>query len=434
MKHLIVCLDGTWSNADSPEHLTNIGMLANIIAPRSAAIDPNTVEGIEQRIYYDAGVGTGGGFVDRIVGGAFGRGLSANILAAYRFLSQFYRPGDHIYVFGFSRGAFTARSLCGFLSASGLLTADACNTANEEFAWNYYRTPPKSRYPADKARLERLAHVNLRIRFLGVFDTVGSLGIPHRLFNWVGRRAIQFHDADLSSVVDHSCHALAIDEHRKEFEASLWTEPRHSKYRTAEQAWFPGGHANVGGGCEDRGLSDMALDWMLKRLGTHCPELTLRPVNRWVQDTKPDFMGRLHQDRSWLFWRSRWRPLIRLINRCAFAPGVRCRLPSIRPHSLPIGEMVHWSALARWEQTKGARRRERYQPRNLLAALEKMQQDGDAMLVAGIDGEPTRLPDLFAGVAEKPKAASRAATAATRTATAKNGAGHAHGRAPHAGA
>ena len=171
MKNLIICLDGTWSDADSAAPQTNIALLASII-------DPNPQDGAEQRVYYDAGVGTGG-FLDRIVGGAFGRGLSANVLAAYRFLSQFYRPGDNIYVFGFSRGAFTARSLCGLISASGLLTQEMCNAANQEFAWAYYRTPPKARFPADRARLARFTYnPEPRIRFLGAFDTVGALGIP----------------------------------------------------------------------------------------------------------------------------------------------------------------------------------------------------------------------------------------------------------------
>ena len=205
MKHLIVCLDGTWSDADRPDPETNIVTLSRLIDPRPAS-------GPAQRVYYDAGVGTGGGFLDRVAGGMFGKGLSANVLAAYRFLSQFYAPGDYVYVFGFSRGAFTARSLCGFLSASGLLTADMCNPANLEFAWDYYRTPPKLRYPADSARLRRITHPEARIRFLGVFDTVGALGIPTLRLSRIGKRALQFHDADVSSVVDHSCHALAIDE------------------------------------------------------------------------------------------------------------------------------------------------------------------------------------------------------------------------------
>jgi uncharacterized protein (DUF2235 family) len=401
MKHLVICLDGTWSDGESAAPQTNIATLASLI-------DPKPLIGPEQRIYYDAGVGTGGLF-DRIAGGLFGKGLSANVLATYRFLSQFYVPGDNIYIFGFSRGAFTARSLCGFLGASGLLTQDMCNPANLEFAWNYYRTPPKQRYPADRARLKRITHdPEPRVRFLGVFDTVGALGIPKGFMSRLSRQAIQFHDADVSSVVDHSCQALAIDEHRLEFEASVWTEPRHRKYLTVEQAWFPGTHANVGGGCEDRGLSDLALEWMLKRLDRHCPELRLNPVQQWPRKLAPDYRGRLYRPPAWMLLRSRWRPLVRLINRCEVAGSWRFRVPQIRPHSRPIGEMVHWSALARWEETKVGRRRKRYQPHNLLAALKSVQEN--ITPVVGIDGEPTTLADLYSASAqrapEQPQAAA----------------------------
>jgi uncharacterized protein (DUF2235 family) len=85
MKHLIICLDGTWSDGNAPAPQTNIAVLAGII-------DPNPAGAPEQRVYYDAGVGTGG-LIDRIAGGMFGKGLSANVLAAYRFLCQFYEPG-----------------------------------------------------------------------------------------------------------------------------------------------------------------------------------------------------------------------------------------------------------------------------------------------------------------------------------------------------
>lgn len=394
MKHLIVCLDGTWSDADRPDPETNIVTLSRLIDPRPEG-------GPAQRIYYDAGLGTGGGFLDRIAGGMFGKGLSGNVLAAYRFLSQFYAPGDYVYVFGFSRGAFTARSLCGFLSASGLLTADMCNPANLEFAWNYYRTPPKLRYPADSARLRRITHPEARIRFLGVFDTVGTLGIPALWLNRIGKRGFQFHDADVSSVVEHSCHALAIDEYRKEFEAAVWTEPRHNKHGPVEQVWFPGSHANIGGGYDDRGLSDLALEWMLMRLNRHCPELKLRPAEDWPRPLSPNYKGKLYDSRTWMFWRSWWRPLIRLINRCDVGRAWRCHLPEIRPNSRPIGEMVHWSALARWEETKAARRRrERYAPRNLLAVLKSVQESKTP--VVGLDGEPTSLSGLYAGNGAQP--------------------------------
>jgi len=384
-KHLVLCLDGTWCDADKqPEPQSNVALL-------SGMIDPRLEDGSGQRIYYDPGVGTGRGRLDRILGGAFGKGLSENVLAAYRFLSQFYSSGDLIYVFGFSRGAFTARSLCGFLAASGLLTRDMCNPSNLEFAWSYYRTPPKLRYPADRARLSRISHgSDARVRFLGVFDTVGALGVP----SGFGARKVQFHDTDVSSIVDYSCQALAIDEHRPEFEAAVWTEPRHRNFRVVEQAWFPGSHANVGGGCEDTGLSDLALEWMLQRLVRHCPELKLRPSWDWPRQLSPNYLASLYEPRSWLFWRGRWRPLIRLINRQEVDRTWRLRRPKIRPHSRVIGEMVHWSALARWQETKDGARRVRYRPPNLLAAIGGLKEQG--ALVVGPNGEPTRLSGLHA--------------------------------------
>ena len=108
-----------------------------------------------------------------------------------------------------------------------------------------------------------------------------------------------------------------------------------------------------------------------------------------------------------MFWRSRWRPLVRLINRCELGRAWRFRLPQIRPHSRPIGEMVHWSALARWEETKAGRRRQRYAPRNLLAAIESVQESRTP--VVGLDGEPTSLAGLYTGngAAEPPGAVLR---------------------------
>jgi len=359
-KHLILCLDGTWCDGDSrPEPQSNVAVL-------TAMVDPWPQDGSGQRVYYDSGIGTRASLVNRALGGIFGKGLSGNVLAAYRFLSQFYEPGDRIYVFGFSRGAFTARSLCGFMAASGLLKSEECSKDNLKFAWSYYRTSPKQRYPADRAKLSRMTHgSDARVRFLGVFDTVGALGVPGRF----GKRAIQFHDTDVSSVVDCSCQALAIDEHRREFEPAVWTEPRHRRFHAVEQAWFPGSHANIGGGCEDRGLSDLALDWMVRRLGRYCPELKLRPSWDWPRPLVPNYIAPLYETRTLVFWRSWLRPMMRLINRSKIDHTWRLRTSTARPHTRAIGEMVHWSALARWQETKDGSRRSRYQPANLAAAI-----------------------------------------------------------------
>jgi hypothetical protein len=379
MTNLVVCLDGTWNNADSAAPQTNVAILSDLVDLR------RTGNGAQQ-LYYDPGVGTGGNVVRRLVGGITGQGLSANILAAYRFLSLAYRPGDNIYLFGYSRGAFTVRSLCGFIAAAGLLRAELCDKDNLQSAWRYYRTKPKERFPSDHAKLRAMSYADVRIRFLGVFDTVGSLGIPRKWLNWIGRRSFQFHDTELCSIVDHSCHALAIDEHRPEFEAAVWDVPRRGGYHTVEQVWFPGVHANVGGGCEDKGLSDLTLDWMLKRVRRYCPELGLRPVR-----LEPDHRGVLYEPRTWLctwlYWPSLHRPLIRLINRCRVKRGaLRIRLARVRPHSQTIGEMLHWSALLRYLETRKLPAKKRYAPINLLAALDSAKRG--ATLIVGPDGEP----------------------------------------------
>ncbi|MGE0716033.1 MAG: DUF2235 domain-containing protein [Alphaproteobacteria bacterium] len=365
MKNLVVCLDGTWNDADRPTPLTNIGRIARLVEPKPEAAPA-------QRVYYDTGVGTAGG-IDRFTGGLLGIGLSENVLQAYRFLAQFYEDGDGIHVFGFSRGAFTARSLCGFLSASGLLRPQQCDRRTLAFAWNYYRTPPKERYPADRVRLDHLTHSGARVRFLGVFDTVGALGIPRRWLNWIGRHRFAFHDTEVSSVVDHSCHALGIDEKRIEFEPAIWDEPRHRGYRTVEQVWFPGVHSNIGGGYKDTGLSDLTLEWMLNRLRRYCPEVTM------AEDRlHPDPMGELYESRSWLYGQSRRTPLIRTINRFDAIPPAGFRLPTIKPHSRPIGEALHWSAVARLSD-------ETYRPPNLVAAYAEAERG--RMLIVGANGE-----------------------------------------------
>jgi Uncharacterized alpha/beta hydrolase domain (DUF2235) len=375
MANLVICLDGTWQNADSPEDQSNIALIASMI-------DPKPVKGgAPSQVYYDAGVGTDGSPLDRLAGGLLGVGLSRNMLEAYRFLSLNYQPGDGIFIFGFSRGAYAARSLCGFLSAAGLLRPDMCDLDNQGRAWKYYRTKPKKRFPADKEHLRRLTHADLRVRFLGVFDTVGALGIPQTWLNGIGRRNFEFHDTDVCSIVDHSCQALAIDEHRLEFEAAVWRQPSHHGYQTVEQVWFPGEHSNIGGGCADRGLSDLTLDWMTKRLRRFCPELALLPF-----EMKPDHRGTLYDARTWLYWRSIWKPLMRVINRCVPKNTRGMRLAAIHPHSRPIGEMLHWSALARFMETRKAGSRRRYCPPNLRAALDSVK--AGTTPIVGVDGEP----------------------------------------------
>jgi uncharacterized protein (DUF2235 family) len=264
MKRLVICCDGTWNRPDDAR-VTNIEKIA-----RTIETDP--IDGsppAQQMVLYLSGVGTNGYVVDRLLGGAFGLGLFENISSAYRFLALNYDPGDEIFVFGFSRGAYTARSLVGMIGCVGLLTRESVISGHLPEAVRRYRRRRPDRRAFHGASDERFREVNshhdVRVRFLGVFDTVGALGVPGAI-----GRAHQFHDVTLSPQVENARHAVAIDEHRIKFEPALWecpaagSEPTHGRQQSVKQVWFEGAHSDVGGGYDETGLSDTALGWMVR--------------------------------------------------------------------------------------------------------------------------------------------------------------------------
>jgi uncharacterized protein (DUF2235 family) len=257
-KRLIVCFDGTWNTPDEtrPEDEqveTNVRRIYESILPRSA-------DGQRQVAQYYPGVGTK--WYERIRGGVFGYGLSENVLQGYEFLSTHYQEGDEIFLFGFSRGAYTARSLVGLIRNCGLLwNADR---ALIEQAYELYTKRDASADTPEAQAFRRQHSRTVRIRCLGVWDTVGALGIPLKAFKILNDARYGFHDVELSSIVEHAYHAVALDEHRKEYNVALWqpsTQPRQSM----EQRWFIGAHSDVGGGYEDRRLSDITLQWMQQK-------------------------------------------------------------------------------------------------------------------------------------------------------------------------
>jgi uncharacterized protein (DUF2235 family) len=261
-KRLVVCCDGTWNKAETR---TSISRLHDMVV-----CDATCDDGIEQRCVYVQGVGANR--FTRFRGGLFGVGLSDNILEAYRWLVDHYGEGDDIFCFGFSRGAYTARSLCGLIGAAGLLRpADAAHVKD---AFEYYRTRPDERQASKlHGRLQKLdrhtAATGLKVKMLGVFDTVGSLGVPVPLFASLTQwRRVAFHDTCLSALIENAYHALAIDEQRGPFEPTLWTDVARDGSgevvgQTVVQAWFPGVHSDVGGGYQDKSLADVPFAWML---------------------------------------------------------------------------------------------------------------------------------------------------------------------------
>ncbi|EOD68130.1 DUF2235 domain-containing protein [Amycolatopsis vancoresmycina] len=259
-KRLVICCDGTWNTLGQP-HPTNVAKLKEAVAATDS-------DGTPQVAFHGDGVGTGAGLWDHLTGGAFGAGLSAKVQAAYRFVVDHYEPGDELFFFGFSRGAFTARSTVGFIRNCGVLRPANAGLVDE--AYRLYRdrdtsaTGPES--PAAKEFRRTYAHEDRTpIRFIGVWDTVGALGIPlsgGRLLNLLNRRW-QFHDTQLSSIVQSAFQALAVDEHRPSFEPAVWQPSEAGRER--EQVWFAGDHSDVGGGHPVSDLSDLALRWMTDR-------------------------------------------------------------------------------------------------------------------------------------------------------------------------
>jgi uncharacterized protein (DUF2235 family) len=258
-KRLVVCCDGTWNTPDQSAP-TNVTKLALAVSAHDAA-------GVEQRMFYHRGVGTTRG--ERLRGGAFGLGLSRDVRDTYRFLVANFQPGDEIFFFGFSRGAFTARSTAGFVRNSGILRPEHADRVDEAYALYRSRTVHPRGIEAQLFR--RSYSTETRIRFIGVWDTVGALGVPLsglRFINFLNR-GLQFHDTDLSTTVDAAYQALAIDEKRQPFRPAVWNVQPSSTKQEVEQVWFAGVHCDVGGGYQEHGLADIPLLWMIDKATKH---------------------------------------------------------------------------------------------------------------------------------------------------------------------
>jgi len=260
-KKLVVFCDGTWNEPD--KNPTNVAKLFESTCQ-------DDINGIPQIVYYIQGVGTH--WYDRFMGGAFGWGISDNIKDGYKFLCSNYEPGDDIYLFGFSRGAFTARSLAGFIHNMGILKREYFDKSNEAYARykdksiDWHPNPTKGLKA--KSFRDQYTYGGETIRFLGVWDTVGALGAPYGLF--LGKLSdivfgCRFHDVTLSDTIQSASHALSSDERRWPFRPVLWKLKSGHHSDDFVENWFPGVHSDVGGGYAETGLSDIALNWMAQQ-------------------------------------------------------------------------------------------------------------------------------------------------------------------------
>lgn len=286
MRHLVICCDGTWNRADQSTDgvptPSNVRLFHNLLAPAGR-------DGGEQVVEYFSGVGADGSAASRFVDGGTGRGLLRNVMNAYMWLARRYEPGDMISAVGFSRGAYTVRSVVAMLTSCGLVELPpdgrgSWRTVRRVFA-DGYQDRDRARDWWDGLRFhegfgppvteEDRAGLGDRVEFLGVWDTVGSLGIPDQLglLNLFDEHDdVAFADSHLNPGVRCARHAVALDERRGPFAPTMWTTGAgevHQEAPRVVQTWFPGVHGDVGGGYREHGLSDGALRWMIDEASTH---------------------------------------------------------------------------------------------------------------------------------------------------------------------
>lgn len=277
-KNIVIFSDGTGQEGGK-KHNTNVYKIFNMIENRTN----------EQIAFYDRGLGTG---VRKLTGNALGAGFDKNVLDCYKFISDHYQWGDRLFLFGFSRGAATVRSLSGFISLFGILPQSRPELAEKAYKDIYSISDPEERMVEARKFIERNSTTFCNIDFLGVWDTVAALGVPikaiNAFFDKIPYFKNSFHDFQLSPRVHHAYHAMSIDEERDAFELLPWqtmkngksilgnvmTDPRDGdasdqldtdRKQTVKQVWFCGVHTDVGGGYKQSGVSDIPLCWMLDR-------------------------------------------------------------------------------------------------------------------------------------------------------------------------
>jgi uncharacterized protein (DUF2235 family) len=251
---LALCFDGTWNKKPekgSEWKETNVLKIYNLIA---------TGNETNQEKIYISGVGTKG-TLDSAIGGATGYGLTRNIQKGYTWLASNYEEGDEIFLFGFSRGAYTARSLAGLIRKCGILHRKQVHMV--DVAYDLYRQRDAGPDTEEAKYFRDAFSREVEIKFIGVWDTVGSLGLPLFVLDKLDDKTLfAFHDTELSKIVKNAYHAVAIDERRKDFDVTLWDSDKLKDGQQMEQRWFVGSHSDIGGGYEDPRLSDITLRWM----------------------------------------------------------------------------------------------------------------------------------------------------------------------------
>ncbi|MGY3233298.1 uncharacterized protein (DUF2235 family) [Bradyrhizobium sp. USDA 4448] len=351
VKRLAIYLDGTWNTLNNN---TNVWRLKSL-----------TAETADQRVYYSQGVGTRRGESAR--GGVTGWGIDDEIIEAYTWLIQNFDDGDEIFIFGFSRGAYTARSLSGLICKCGVLRLGAPLSIEQLYArYRIYdaatiRSLVGKPLPDSASLEERWLTAYSRptkVKYVGVWDTVGSLGLP--VWGMAAKvRKYRFLDTHLRLDNEYAFHALALDEHRKNFEPTLWTRTDRVGHEGAaerridkvEQRWFIGAHANVGGGYASDPLAQRPLKWLMEKAASL--GLVFRnEVSLDVSQVAPPVTDSYHEF-AWGLYRFVSRPFYRPVG---LPPDKGTQATTSR-----INETIDGSVFDRW-RADGS-----YRPENLLS-------------------------------------------------------------------
>ncbi|KAK5125780.1 hypothetical protein LTR85_012056 [Meristemomyces frigidus] len=313
---------GTWLDSDSGSLKGALAIPSNITR-LSRAIRSQSSDGIPQVVYYHFGVGAGGGLLDKFMG-ATGGGLAEIVREGYQFISTNWIRGDEIFIFGFSRGAYSARAIAGLIGDAGVLTREGLPFLPEIFRDVQHQHDPNYRPkhpdvpfpdkpsfsdPAYRQELQRrrLTNLTVPIKVVGVFDTVGALGTPK--IGWLERIGLQsnamkemsFYDTSLSNCIEFAFQALALDERRYAFQPTLW-EKFPDNDTVLRQVWFPGAHANIGGGYDDQQIATITLAWMMAQCQPFLDFDTDYLLDQW-EDAEELYEKHDEKERPWSFGR-----------------------------------------------------------------------------------------------------------------------------------
>ncbi|KAF1983722.1 hypothetical protein K402DRAFT_337901 [Aulographum hederae CBS 113979] len=320
-KRIIVACDGTWLNSDNGMTNGDVAVPSNVTR-MLRAIKTESSDGIQQIGYYHEGIGTSGGIVEKVVGGLTGEGLASDVREAYSFIANNYQPGDEIFLLGFSRGAYTARSVAGLIGEVGLLTKRGLQSLVEVYRDVRHRrdahyrpknpnipfpNKPSASNPAYREELERrgLSTLGIHVKAIGVWDTVGSLGAPRiSILTKLGIQPAEssemsFYDTKLSNCVENAFQALALDERRTSFAPAVWEKPPGNR-TVLRQVWFPGVHSNVGGGYDDQQLANITLAWMVAQLEPFL-DISMSYVMLQDEENAQFYRGKRRKIRPWSF-------------------------------------------------------------------------------------------------------------------------------------